>query len=171
MSSTIAISILRKLSACRSSLDANCSADSFVTPSTTCATCSPKSSRILLDRVRGVLDDVVEQAGGDGHHVEPQVRQDVGDLQRVDQVRLPGPADLSLVLVGREHIGPPEQLGVGVRSRRADLLDEVLEPDHGCRCLTGLGLVWGRTAVRPSAHDNGNAAGRPKVGGAARNRA
>ena len=131
MSSTIASSILRKLSACRSSLDANCRPDSFVTPSTTCATCSPNSSRIFSIGVRRVLDDVVQQAGGDRDDVQPQVGQDVGDLERVDQVGLARPPDLSLVLVGRKHVGPPQQLGVGVGIGGPHLLDEVLEPDHG----------------------------------------
>jgi hypothetical protein len=131
----MARSILRKLSACRSSLDANCSVDSLVTPSTTCATCSPN----LLDGVRGVLDDVVEQAGRDGHDVEPHVGQQIGHFERMDQVGLAGSADLSLVLVGRKHIGLPEQFGVGLRVGGAHLFEEVFEPDHGCRCLTGKG--------------------------------
>ncbi len=115
MSSTIASSILRKLSACRSSLDANCRLDSFVTPSTTCATCSPNSSR-TLSIVFGVSSTMsCSRPGGDGDDVQPQVREDVGHLERVDEVGLPGPADLALVLVGGEHVGPPEQLGVGVR--------------------------------------------------------
>ena len=74
--------------------------------------------------------------GGDGDDVQPQVGQDVGHLERVDEIRLARPADLPLVLVGGEHVGPPEQLGVGVRVGRAHFLDEVLEPDHGGRCLT-----------------------------------
>ena len=44
MSSTIASSILRKFSACRSSLDENGIALILVTPSTTWATSGPKSS-------------------------------------------------------------------------------------------------------------------------------
>ena len=44
MSSTIASSILRKFSACRSSLDENGMALILVTPSTTCATSGPNSS-------------------------------------------------------------------------------------------------------------------------------
>jgi hypothetical protein len=39
-------------------------------------------------------------------------------------------AHLSLVLVGRKDIGPPEQLDVRVGIRRPDLFNEVLEPDH-----------------------------------------
>ena len=45
-------------------------------------------------------------------------------------------AHLSLVLEGREHVGPPQQLDVGVGVVGADLLDEVLEPNHGSWCLS-----------------------------------
>jgi hypothetical protein len=79
----------------------------------------------------------VEQARRDGDDVQAQIGQDVGHLERVDEIRLPGPPDLPLVLVGGEHVGPPEQLGVSVRADRAHLFDEVLEPDHDGRCLTG----------------------------------
>jgi hypothetical protein len=64
MSSTIASSILRKFSACRSSLDENGIAPILVTPSTTCAT-SGRTAPDALDRGQRVLDDVVQQAGGD----------------------------------------------------------------------------------------------------------
>ena len=105
-------------------------APSLVTPSTTWATSGPKSSSIASDGGEGVLDHVVEQAGGDGHHVQPHVGQDVGHFERVDQVGLAGVADLALVLQGREDVGPPEQLEVGVGAIGADLVDEVLEPNH-----------------------------------------
>ena len=89
-----------------------------------------------LDRRLGVLDDVVEETGGDRDDVELHVREQVGDLERVHQVGLAGMADLSLVLEGRKHVRPPQQLDVGVRVVAPDLFDEVLEPDHECRCLT-----------------------------------
>ena len=92
-----------------------------------------------LDRRLGVLDDVVEQAGGDGDDVQLHVGEQVGDLERVDEVGLAGVAHLSLVLEGREDVGPPQQLDVGVRVVGPDLFDEVLEPDHDRRCLTDRG--------------------------------
>ena len=88
MSSTIASSILRKFSACRSSLDENGIALILVTPSTTCATSGPNSSWMRSIVRQRVLDDVVEQAGGDGDDVELHVGQEVGDLERVDEVGL-----------------------------------------------------------------------------------
>ena len=60
-----------------------------------------------LDGRQGVLDDVVEQAGGDGDDVQLHVGQEVGDGERVDEVGLPRMADLSPVLEGREDVGPP----------------------------------------------------------------
>ena len=95
-----------------------------------CATSSPKSLADPLGRGERVLDDVVEQAGGDAHGVELHVGEDVGDLERMDEIRLAGMADLSLVLQGREHVGPPEQLEVGVRAVAADLVEQVLEANH-----------------------------------------
>ncbi len=83
-----------------------------------------------LDRRLRVLDDVVEQAGGDRHDVELHVGEEIGHLERVDEVRLPGMADLSLVLERREHVRAPQQLDVGLGVGRPDLLDEVLEPNH-----------------------------------------
>ena len=88
-----------------------------------------------LDGRQGVLDDVVQQAGGDGHDVELHVGQEVGDGQGVDEVGLAGVADLSPVLEGREDVGPPEQLDVGVRAVGPDFFEEILEANHGNRCL------------------------------------
>jgi hypothetical protein len=39
-------------------------------------------------------------------------------------------AHLSLVLEGREDIGPPQQVNVSLRVDAPDFFDEVLEPDH-----------------------------------------
>ena len=135
MSSTIARSILRKLSACRSSLDENCRRRQLGDALDDVRDLLAEQLADLLDGVRRVLDDVVQEAGGDGDDVQPQVGEDVGDLERVDEVGLARAAHLSLVLVGREHVGPPEQLDVGLGVGGPHLLDEVLEPDHGARCL------------------------------------
>ena len=45
-------------------------------------------------------------------------------------------AHLSLVLEGREDVGPPEQLEIGVRVVAPDLLEQILEANHEKRCLT-----------------------------------
>ena len=103
----------------------------------------------LLDAVDGgqrVFDDVVQQSGRDRHRVELHVGQEVGDRQRVNQVRLAGMANLSPVLESGEDIRPPEQLDVGVRTVGPDFFEEILEANHENRCLncypvTDLGLA------------------------------
>jgi hypothetical protein len=88
------------------------------------------------------IDDVVQQAGGDGDRVELHVGEEVGDRQGVDEVRLPGMADLSPVLEGGEDVGLPEQLDVGIRAVGPDLFEEILEANHDFRCLTHCWTVW-----------------------------
>ena len=90
----------------------------------------PEELLNALDGRLRVFDDVVEEAGGDGHDVELHVGEEIRDLERVDEVRLPGVADLSLVLEGGEDVRPPEQLDVGLGVGGPDLFDEVLEPNH-----------------------------------------
>ena len=78
----------------------------------------------LLDALDGrqrVLDDVVEQAGGDGDGVELHVGQEVGDGEGVDQVGLAGMAHLSPVLEGREDVGPPAAVRRRLPERRPGL--------------------------------------------------
>ena len=89
-----------------------------------------------LDGGQRVLDDVVEQAGGNRDRVELHVGEEVGDCQRVDQVGLARMADLAPVLEGREDVGPPEQLDVGVRAVGPDFFEQILEANHEYRCLT-----------------------------------
>ena len=83
-----------------------------------------------LDRGQRVLDDVVQQAGGDGHRVQLHVGQEVGHRQRMDQIGLAGVAHLSPVLEGRKDVGPPQQLDVGVRAVGPDFFEEILEANH-----------------------------------------
>ena len=83
-----------------------------------------------LDWRLRVFDDVVEQPRGDGNDVELHVREEIGNLERMDEVRLPRVADLSLVLEGGEDVRPPQHLNIGLGVDRPDLFDEVLEPNH-----------------------------------------
>ena len=108
----------------------------FVTPSTTWATAGPEQLLDAIDGGQRVLDDVVEQAGGNGDRVEPHVGEDVGHGERVNQVRLPRVAHLSPVLEGRENVGPPQQFDVGFRRIASDFFEEILEANHRIRCLT-----------------------------------
>ena len=89
-------------------------------------------------RRQRVFDDVVEQPGRDGDGVELEVDQELGDGQGVDEVGLARTAHLAPVLEGREDVGPPEQLDVGVRAVGPDFFEEILEANHRIRCLTPL---------------------------------
>ena len=136
MSSTIASSILRKFSACRSSLDENRMALIFVTPSTTWATSGPNSSWMRSMVVSVSSTTSWSRPAAIATDVELHVGQEVGDRQGVDEVGLAGVADLSPVLEGREDVGPAEQLDVGVRAVGPDFFEEILEANHENRCLT-----------------------------------
>ena len=88
-----------------------------------------------FDRGEGVLDDVMEEAGGDRHGIQLHVRQEVGNGQGMDEVGLPGMANLAPVLEGRKDVGPAEQLDVGVRAVGPHFFEEILEANHDFRCL------------------------------------
>ena len=126
---------MRKFSACRSSLDENGDRAELGHAFDDVRDVGAEQLLDPLDRRLRVLDDVVEQAGGDGDDVELHVGEQVGDLERVDQVGLARVAHLSLVLEGGEDVGPPQQVDVGVRVVAPDLFDEVLEPNHEEWCL------------------------------------
>ena len=97
-SATMASSILRTFSACRSSRLANWILSILVTPSTMCATWSPKLLVDLLAGGRRVLDGVVQQRGGDGRRVQLHLHQHLGHLERVHDVGLAAQARLPLVV-------------------------------------------------------------------------
>ena len=90
-------------------------------------------AKVLLDLLngrQGVLDDVVEQAGGNGDRVEPHFGQNAGHLERVHQIGLPRMPDLTLMFEGGKHVGPAKELPFLVRGIRPHLLEKVFEPDH-----------------------------------------
>ena len=135
MSSTIASSIFRKFSACRCSLDWNGMAPIFGDALDDVGHLRPEAFGDDLDGGERVLDHVVEEPCGDRDNVELQVRQEVGHLERMNHVRLTGMPDLALVLESGEDVRPAQQLEIGIRAVRANLLKEILEANHGARCL------------------------------------
>ena len=135
MSSTIASSILRKFSTWRSSLERERDGADLRDPLDDVRHVVAEGLADSLDGGEGVLDDVVEQAGGDADHVQLHVGQDVGDLEGMDEVGLAGMADLPLVLQGREHVGPAKELEVRVWAVAPDLFEQVLEANHAIWCL------------------------------------
>ena len=107
-----------------------------------------------LDRGQRVLDDVVQQPGGDGNGVELHVGEEVGHGQRMNQVGLAGVAHLAAVLEGREDVRAPQQLDVGVGAVGANLLEKIFEANHENRCLTAYRTVaetghFGERLTRP----------------------
>ena len=89
----MATTILRTVSAW--ALSPYFTLSSFVTPSTSIATSSPKSSRQRVERVVGVFDRVVQQRGGERLWPEPEVGEDLGDRHRMGDVRLTAAAQLA----------------------------------------------------------------------------
>ncbi len=83
-----------------------------------------------LARRQGVLEHVVQETGDDAGQVEPEVREDRRDRERVHEVRLSGGARLALVFLGREGVRPAQKIEVGVLDIRLDLGLDVLEADH-----------------------------------------
>ena len=81
----------------------------------------------LVVRVNCVLDDIVQESRADGRIVEVQLREDLGDVQRVDDVRLPRHARLPGMGLSREFIGAPDEVEVGLRRIRFDSVEDVLD--------------------------------------------
>ena len=73
----------------------------------------------------------MQQPDGDGGLVEPHVGQDVGDVERMDEVRLARAAHLSAMLARGEDVGAFEQLLIEVRLVALDFVEDVFEADHG----------------------------------------
>ena len=136
MSSTIASSILRKFSACRSSLDEKRDGADFRHAFDDVGDLGAEELLDALDGGQRVFDDVVQEPGGNRHGVELHVGQEVGDGKRMDEVGLARMADLSPVLEGGEDVRPPQQLDVGVRAVGPDFFEKILEANHENRCLT-----------------------------------
>ena len=136
MSSAIATSILRRLSAWLSLLAIRgwaspvrvSSRVSLVTPSTSFATSSPNLFRDVLEGHAAVLDDVMEERGGDRWSVEVQVREIAGGGDGVLDVGFPGPARLPRVGFGGEVERPLDKLRPVRRKVLAHSLQKLL---HG----------------------------------------
>jgi hypothetical protein len=89
----------------------------------------------VVDHRVGVLDDVVQQRGGDRLVVQPQLGADLRRAERVVNERLARAALLAFVSAGREVEGAGEQiavdLGVVGRNLREELLEEIFVPVRG----------------------------------------
>ena len=81
------------------------------------------AAEILLGGL-GVLEDVVQQAGRHRGDVHLEADEQVGDLERVGEVRLAGGAVLTLVRGLREAVGALQHLQVGTRLILRNFLDQ-----------------------------------------------
>ena len=84
-----------------------------------------------LLRRQSVFEHVVKQTDGDRGLVEPHLREDVGDVEGMDEVRLAGAAHLAAMLACREDEGLVEQLLIEVGLVAFDFVEDVFEADHG----------------------------------------
>ena len=75
----------------------------------------------------GIFDGVVEEAGGDGGGVELHLREDDGDLERMQDVGLAGGAELSVVVLKAELPGLADDVDVVGGAVGADGVHEAAE--------------------------------------------
>ena len=70
---------------------------------------------------------------------------EIRNLKRVNEIGFAGMADLALVLLGREEVGPADQLEVRF-GLRAQLFEQRFESNHDARCLRpgsfGISTLW-----------------------------
>jgi hypothetical protein len=92
-------------------------------------------AEIALDvghRDAGVFDDIVDQPAGDGHRIELQLRQDLGDFDAVRDEGLAGETLLTAVRLGAETVRAREKIAVETLD-----LERVIPPGDPfleCRC-------------------------------------
>ena len=73
----------------------------------------------------------MEKPGGDRRVVELHLGERHGDVERMDEVGLARGAKLVAVLVRRDHVCAAQQVLVEARVVGLDLLEDVLEAQHG----------------------------------------
>ena len=84
----------------------------------------------ILKRRVGVFDGVVKQSGGDADRIELEIGEDVGDFERVDEIRLAGFAYLAAMLAGREQVSAAQQIFICAGVVLANFFDDGLEANH-----------------------------------------
>ena len=110
MSRAIAMTILRKFSACFSSRLEKVILASLVTPSTRVAISAAEQFAHLVERGQRVLDHVVQQAGDDRGTSSLSSAMMQRDVERMDDVGLARLALLPGVHARRELVGAADQL-------------------------------------------------------------
>src|SRR5215203_2742036 len=90
-------------------------------------------SEVRLDGVeinQRVLDDVVQEAGRHTYCVQPQIGKNVGDLQRMYEIRFARSSLLSPMVESRKQIRPPDQIDICIRAVGLHFLNDVFNADH-----------------------------------------
>ncbi len=119
------------------------------------ATCSPKQFFDLFGSDIGVLDGVMEQAGGDGGGVHLEFGEDEADFEGMDGVWLSGGALLAFMLLQAEGPGFADDFQVVAGPIVVGFVQEVSElgvdlvdyrsagaGEMACRTVLGGGVVW-----------------------------
>ena len=83
----------------------------------------------------GILHDVMEQAGRNGHDVQLHVDERIRNFERMNQIRLARAAHLSPVFEGGKHVRPAQELQIGLRTVAPHFFKERLEANHAGPCL------------------------------------
>ncbi len=81
----------------------------------------------IFEGGEGILNGVVEKAGGHTRRIEFHLGQDAGDLQGMNQVRLSGETDLADVDLCRNDIGLVDEVNVRIRIIRKDPVYDVID--------------------------------------------
>jgi len=99
----------------------------------------------LLSSGERVLEHVVQQTDGYGYGIEVHLGEDVGDFERVRQIRLAAAAKLILMLLGAEDVCAAHEIYVGLRVVPLQLLYDILNA-YQCHFLAARGLEIGLEA-------------------------
>src|SRR5438128_7811696 len=91
----------------------------------------------VLNRRFGVFDGVVQQPRGNADGIEFEFGEDVGDFERVDEIRFARLANLAAMLAGREQVSPAQQFLIRAGMVLANFIDDGLEANHCWSLATG----------------------------------
>jgi len=79
------------------------------------------------DGILGVFDGIVEEGGSERGGIQAHVGKDVGDLEKMSEVRFAGAAELCAVALGSDFVGAANNPGIFGRAVLAQLFEEFLE--------------------------------------------
>ena len=89
-----------------------------------------EASLDLLQLVRRVLDDVMQQGGGDRRHIKPVAGQNICYGNRMRKIRIAVFAPLGAVRFLSQCVGSIDQAGISLRIIFVDLAGQRAGPDY-----------------------------------------